>query len=143
MSEIHTRRVLIGGLAAGITIILSALGMVPLVGKEMDMTLARCGLPPLSKFAMAFFAVESLILGLTLVWLYAAMLPRLKQGTKTAIIAASIVWLLAYFFANFAMVIYGFMPARLAIIGTGWGLLELLLASLIGSRFYEERTDPR
>jgi hypothetical protein len=136
---IHMRRVLIGGLVAGITIILISFAMIPVVGKEMEMALARFNLPPLSGSAMAFFAVESLILGMILVWLYAAMLPRLKQGIKTAIVSASVVWLLAYFFANFAMVVYGFMPLRLTIIGTAWGLFELLAASLIGSRFYREK----
>jgi hypothetical protein len=104
----------------------------------MELALARFNLPPMSNAAMGFFAVESLILGIVLVWLYAAMLPRIKHEIKTACISAFIVWLLAYFFANVAMVVYGFMPIRLTIIGTAWGFIELLAGSLIGTRFYKE-----
>jgi hypothetical protein len=135
---INIKRVLIGGLVAGVVIICSAIAMVPVVGNEMDLALLRFGLPPLSKGAMAYFAGVSLMLGMTLVWLHAAMLPRLKQRTKTAIAAALILWLHGCFFANVAMVMYGFMPVKLTVIGTTWGLFELLAGSLIGTRFYRD-----
>jgi hypothetical protein len=135
---INLKRVLLGGLVAGIVINISAIAMVPVVGKEMDMVLARFNLPPLSNSSLAFFGVVSLIVGMILVWLYAAVLPRMKQGTNTAIMVALVVWVLGYFLANVSMVVYGFMPVKLTVIGTGWGLVELVLASLIGTRFYKE-----
>jgi hypothetical protein len=136
---IDLKRVLIGGLGAGIVILLCGSALVPLVGKDMDMALARFNLPPLSIGAMVYFALQSLIVGIALVWLYAAMLPRLKQRLKTAIIVSLIVWLLTYFFANAAMVAYGFMPVKLTIIGTAWGLLETLAGGLIGTRLYKDK----
>lgn len=135
---INIKRVFIGGLAAGAILIVSAIAMTFVVGKEMEMALARFGLPPMGYKAVVYFAITSLVTGMILVWLYAAMLPRMNRGIKNAVIAALIVWLLAYFFPNFAMVVYGFMPVRLTIIGTVWGLFELLAASLIGTRFYKE-----
>ena len=36
------------------------------------------------------------------------------------------------------MVVYGFMPVRLTVIGTFWGLSELILASIVGSKLYKE-----
>ena len=134
----NNKRIAIGGLVAGIIVMIIGSALVPILGKEMGLALSRFNLPPLSPTAMVFFAFESLVLGITLVWLYAAMLPRLKQKTRAAVYSALIVWLLAYFFANFAMVAYGFMPIKLTAIGTIWGLLELLSASLIGTRFYKE-----
>lgn len=136
---INIKGVLVGGLTAGAIIILSGVGMVPLVGHEMDLALTRFNLPPLSNGAMAFFAGESVVLGIILVWLYAAVTPRLKPGIWTAVVVSVLVWLLAYFFANAAMVAYGFMPVRITVIGTAWGLVELLLAGVIGTRLYEAR----
>jgi hypothetical protein len=49
-----------------------------------------------------------------------------------------LVWFLAYFFGNVSNVIFGFMPIRLTVIGTAWGLVELLLAGEAGARCYHE-----
>jgi hypothetical protein len=35
------------------------------------------------------------------------------------------------------------MPAKLTAIGTAWGLLELTVASLVGSRFYKDEEGRR
>jgi hypothetical protein len=134
----NVTRVLLGGLIAGIVISLSAITMVPFVGNEMDMALARFNLPPLSPGAMAFFVAVSLIIGQIVVGLYAAILPRTGQRTRSAITVALVIWVVGYLLPNISMVVYGFMPVKLTAIGTVWGLGELLLASLVGARFYKE-----
>lgn len=137
---INIKRVLLGGLVAWVVVAICGSALVPLIGKDMDMALARFDLPPLSGGAMAYFAFVSLCLGMILVWLYAAMLPRIQHKTKTAISAALIVWLFGYCIPQVSMVVYGFMPVKLVAIGTSWGLIELFAGSLIGSRFYRERS---
>lgn len=136
--RINMKRVLVGGLAAGLIIIISAVFMVPVVGNEMELALAKCNLPPMGTGAMLYFANVSLTLGIVLVWLYAAILPRMGPGIKTAVIASAFVWFLAYFLANVSMVAYGFMPVRLTVIGTVWGWVELLVAGAVGTRLYKE-----
>jgi hypothetical protein len=136
---VNIKSVLSSGLVAGITIIVSALAMVPVVGNEMNKALADRGLPPLSKPAMAYFAMFSLIMGFFLVWLYAVLKTHFGPGKKTALIVSFIVWFLAYFLANVSKVVYGFLPVRLTVIGTAWGLVEVLLGGLIGSRCYREK----
>lgn len=126
------------GLIAGIIICISAVTMVPVVGNQMDLALAKFNLPPLSLSAMIFFLFVSLSLGVTLIWLYAAILPRFKQKKKTAIIAALVLWFPGNCLPNLANVVYGFMPIGLTIIGIIWGLGELLIAGLIGSLLYKE-----
>ena len=126
------------GLIAGLVIILCAIGLVPIVGNEMDLALARLNLPPLSNGAMIYFALVSLFTGFALIWLYVVMLERFKQRTRTALIAALVIWIFGYLLDNVSMVFYGFMPIKVTIIGTAWGLLELGAGSLIGSRFYKE-----
>lgn len=126
------------GLIAGIIICISAVTMVPVVGNQMDLALAKFNLPPLSLSAMIFFLFVSLSLGVTLIWLYAAMLPRFKQQKKTVLIAAIVLWFPGNCLPNLANVVYGFMPIGLTVIGIIWGLGELLIAGLIGSLLYKE-----
>ncbi len=136
---INKKSVLLSGVIAAMIIIASAAAMVPVVGDEMDQALADRGLPPLGGPAMAFFAMVSLAMGLVLLWLYAVLKDHFGPGSRTAAIASFIVWFLAYFLANAANVAYGFMPLRLTMIGTAWGLVEVSAAGLIGSFFYQER----
>ena len=136
--SIHAKQVLGPGLAAGLVVILSAFTMVPVVGNDFDLALAARGLPPLGPGAMAFFALVSLSFGVILVWLYAAIRPRLGPGPRTAAIAAAFVWLVGTLLPNAALAVYGFVPASLVAIGTIWGLGELLVAGLVGARLYRE-----
>jgi hypothetical protein len=138
-TSMNLKRVLGGGLAAGAVIILSAITMVPVVGNQMDAVLAARNLPPMSGGAMAFFGVVSLANGILLVWLYAAMRPRLGAGPKTAAVASLLLWFVGYFLANVSMVMYGFMPVMLTVIGTAWGLGEMLLAGQFGAWIYREK----
>lgn len=139
--RINAKSVLLSGSVAGMAIIISALTMVPVVGNEMDRALADRGLPPLSKPAMAYFALFSLIMGLFLVWLYAVAKTHFGPGKKTALIVSFTVWFLAYFLSNASKVAYGFLPIRLTVIGTVWGLAEVLLGGLIGSCLYREKNN--
>lgn len=136
--SIRASRVLWPGLAAGLVINLSAFTMVPVVGGRFDEALAARGLPPLGPGAMAFFALVSLSLGVVLVWLYAAIRPRLGPGPRTAVVAAAVLWLVGYLLPNAALAVYGFLPAALTAVGTLWGLGELLVAGLLGAKLYRE-----
>ena len=134
---INVKSVITSGLVAGVIISLSAITMVPVVGNEMDTVLANRGLPPLSNLKMLYFCFVSFIYGIFLIFLYAALTPQFKSKTKTAIVASLIVWILSNVIGNVANVVYGFMPVKLTVIGTIWGLMELLLAALVASRLYE------
>lgn len=136
--KINVKSVIKSGLIAGLLISLSAITMVPVVGNEMDLVLESRGLPPLSNMAMMFFVVLSFINGITLIFLYALVKERLGAGIRTAVIVSVVFWFLTYFLSNVSLVAYGFMPVRLTIIGTIWGLGELLLAGIVGSKLYKE-----
>jgi hypothetical protein len=136
---INVTGVFAGGLVAGLIINISAVLMVPVVGNQMEEALEACNLPPMGGGAMAYFGVMSLVVGVVLVWLYAAVRPRLGPGPKTAAIVSIIVWFLAYFFANASNFVFGFIPIHLAAVGTVWGLMELLVAGEVGARLYNEK----
>ena len=136
--SVNVKSLLTSGLVSGLIINISAIAMVPMVGDQMDTVLASRGLPPLSSTAMVFFCGLSFFMGFFLVWLYAVAKVQFGSGIKTAAIVSVIVWFTAYFIANVSMVIYGFMPIGLTVIGTAWGLVELLLAGIVGSLLYKE-----
>jgi|GEM_PF-1611632 len=136
---IKIKKIIGYGLIAGIIISISALTMVPVVGNEMDTVLANRSLPPLSNTAMAYFCCISLVFGISLIFLYAILKPLFSSWVKTAVIASIIIWVLAYLINNVSLAVYGFIPVRLAIIGTVWGLLELLSAGIITSKLYERK----
>lgn len=131
--------ILKSGLIAGIIILLSAATMVPVVGNEMDVALAKFNLPPLSTGDMVFFFFVSLFLGNMLMWLYSVLFSIYRQRIKTIVISVLIIWFPGNLLANVSNVVYGFMPIKLTIIGIAWGLGELLIAGCIGSRFYKEK----
>jgi len=135
---IHAKRVVLGGITAGLIIISSGLLMVPVVGKQMKAALIERNLPPLSGGAMVFFGMMSFGLGVLLVWLYAAVRPRFGPGPRTAAIVSILVWFLAYFLANASNLAFGFMPISLTVVGTAWGLVELVVAGQVGARLYNE-----
>jgi hypothetical protein len=136
--SINVKSILTSGLVSGIIINISAIAMVPMVGNQFDTVLADRGLPPLSHLDMVFFSCLSFFMGFFLVWLYTLAKVQFGAGIKTAAIVALIFWWIAYFIPNVSMVVYGFMPLGLTVIGTAWGLVELLVATIVGSRLYKD-----
>lgn len=128
--------IILCGVVAGLIILISALGMIPIVGNQMNEVLESRLLPPLSIGAMTYFAVMSIVLGVVMMWTYAFVESNYKYKMKVAIIVSIVIWFLTYFWSNAALVAYGFIPFKLAAIGTAWGLLELILASMAGSKLY-------
>ena len=138
MKSINLKSVLLAGFISGFVILISGLSMIPAVGNEMNEVLANRGLPPLSNWAMAFICFVSIVNGIFLVFFYSLLKPLFDSKTETAIISSLIVFFFTYFISNISLAVYGFMPLKLTIIGTVWGLGELLLAGLVGSKLYKE-----
>jgi hypothetical protein len=136
--SINVKSAFTSGLVAGIIIIIIGFGLVPIIGNQMNEVLESRSLPPLSNGAMGFFAFVSITFGISVIWLYALIQPQFKSKIKAAVVSAMIFWFYAYFLPNAALVAYGFMPFSLSAIGTAWGVLEVLIASIVGSRLYKE-----
>ena len=64
--------------------------------------------------------------------------PRLGPGPKTAVIAGVAVWFLAYVTSIVFIGPMGLMSAQMIVILLIWGLVELVLAALVGARLYSE-----
>ena len=139
VAGINTSRVVIGGLIAGLIINVSEYILnVPLFGTEMDAALKALNLPPVGGNTIAVFVTLSFVLGVLLVWLYAAIRPRFGAGPKTAASAGIVVWFLAYFWSAVSVGMLGLFPSKLLLIGLVWGLVELIVAGVVGAYFYSE-----
>ena len=113
-------------------------GLVPILGNQMEAVLESRSLPPLGIGAMVYFTFVSVTFEMAVILLYALIQPGFKSKLKAAVVSALIFWFYAYFLPNAALVAYGFMPCTLSTIGTAWGILEVVTASIVGSRLYKE-----
>ncbi len=118
------RRIILGGLAAGVIINVS------------EVVLHQGVLNELSGGQVAM-NIKGFLIGITLVWLYAAIRPRYGAGLKTAICAGAAVWFLAYFLSTIGAVWVWPPQAQLAVVG--WGLVEMIVAGLAGGWIYREQ----
>ena len=139
MSTINVGRVILGGLLAGVVVIVGeSILNLAVVAQTMNDALSARNLPPVGGGAIGGFVVGAFALGIVTVWLYAAIRPRFGPGARTAVIAGAAVWFLAYAYMGNAWILMGVFPVRLTAVTTLWGLPEIVLASLAGGWVYKE-----
>lgn len=136
--KINVKRLFISGAVAGIIIMTVGGGLVPLIGNQMDEVLKNRLLPPLTSGAMAFFAFNSMALGIGVMGFYALIKTLINAKLWAVVVTSLLFWFFTYLLANSALVAYGFMPLGLTVIGTAWGLLELLSGVWIGSMLLKD-----
>jgi hypothetical protein len=139
MGRINYGRVVIGGLLAGLVISVGEYLLNEIVfAEQMAGVMTNLGLSAPGGQQIAALVVMTFIVGIALVWVYAAIRPRFGAGVKTAIIAGVVTWLLNFCLPNAIFTIIGVFPTDLAVIGCAWGLVEVLLASVAGAWLYKE-----
>jgi hypothetical protein len=139
VAGIQMGRVIAGGLVAGLIVnIGETILNVPLAGAAMEQALQARNLPPVGGGAIAYFVVMCFLLGILIVWTYAAVRPRLGPGPKTAVIVALLAWFMTLVWSGGTQVAMGVMPLRLTLLGLAWGLGEFVIASVAGARLYRE-----
>ncbi|HYU77739.1 MAG TPA: hypothetical protein VEK56_02060, partial [Vicinamibacterales bacterium] len=139
MSGIDLRRVVFGGLLAGLLINISEFILNGvLFADEMNAAMAALNRPPLDNRMIGWFVLLGFALGIVTVWLYAAIRPRFGAGPGTAACAAATTWFLAYCYPNIGAAVMGLFPTPMIVIGTVWGLAEILVAGVAGAWVYTE-----
>lgn len=141
-TPLNTQKVIIGGLVAGSVIILLNILAQFILGDSIRQEM-NAGLPgsadtmTLSVAATVAGIVMKFIIGIILVWLYAAVRPRFGAGPQTAFYVAVCVWLLgAIFFSDFLLL--GMMSILSYAILEVVQFLSFLVATLVGARIYTE-----
>jgi hypothetical protein len=138
MGRINWGRVLLGGLAAGLVINVSEAILNGVVARDaFAEAMKALNLDP-EAGSLAVWFVYGFAIGILAIWLYAAIRPRFGPGPKTALMAGVFVWILAYLFPTIAQLNMGMLPTGLAWLGLNWGLVEVLIATLLGAWIYRE-----
>jgi hypothetical protein len=139
---INTQKVVVGGIVAGVVmIVIDFISNMFILGARMkaESDAFKPGLADQMMQGPAIITnvVMSLILGIALVWTYAAIRPRFGPGLKTAVYVAVLFWILASIFYS------GYMHMGMMSAGLWWsfafvGLVNFLLSAWAGARVYSE-----
>lgn len=139
MSAINWGRVIGGGLLAGLVLNIGQTILNAVVLAEASAELAkRLNLEPAGGAQIGVFILLTFLLGITLVWFYAAIRPRYGPGPKTAICAAIAVCFLARLLPTIIYGVGGMLTANIAVIAGAWSVVEMILAGLAGAWIYKE-----
>ena len=139
MNTINYARVVLGGLLAGLVLNIGEFLPNEFVIKEdTEAALRALGLAQIGGAQIAVFVLMGFLLGIVMVWLYAAARPRLGPGVKSAVCVGVVVWTLVYFFASVSYHTMGMFPLGMLVIANAWGLVEIPLATVAGAWLYQE-----
>jgi len=140
MGGIDTKRWLLGGLAAGVLIWLVEGLATMLYMDDMKAALEAHGLAmEMNVGAVVTGAVVSLIAGLTIVFIYAMARARLGPGPRTAVTVAVVYFLGSYLISILGFRMLGLFPDRMLLTWGVVGLVEAVLAALLGGYIYREK----
>ena len=139
---INTAKVVTGGLAAGIVgNIIGYLGFGMWLGPRFEAeaaavapTLAGRGM---TSGAIATTVITTFVIGILLVWLYAAMRPRFGPGMKTATYAALAVWVCGFVF-HIDLLLMGLVTTATYVLASVVALIQVIASAGVGAMLYKE-----
>jgi hypothetical protein len=139
MSGVNVQRWLLGGIVAGVLIwVLEGLAGLAYMA-DMRAALEAHGLSvAMGGVTLGISVVVSLISGLTLTFFYVAARPRFGPGPKTAVLVAFALWVGGYLLSLLGYQMLGLFPRGLLVLWGVTGLLEMILAALVGAWIYRE-----
>jgi hypothetical protein len=139
MNKINFPRVILGGLVAGVVLTIGEMLLNNVIlATQMKEFLDRLNVPEPGASFLTVAIILTFVIGVVIVWVYAAMRPRLGPGPKTAICAGVIAWI---FVCVYCGVINGMVlqvPTNFLIIGLVWCFVEYVLAAIAGAWLYKE-----
>ena len=140
MGKINWGRVFLGGLVAGVVAnVLAFVSWFLFLGKAWGAALQAIGRPTQETVGgYVFWIVLYFVMGITAVWLYAAIRPRFGPGAKTAVIAGCAYWVLGDLLPTIAWgFLVGFSTALLTKDAVT-ALVAIVVATLAGAWVYKE-----
>ena len=139
---INASKVVVGGLAAGLVAnLIGYVGFGMLLGPRFEAeavavapALAGRGM---SGSAIATQVVISFIIGMLIVWLYAAIRPRFGPGPKTAVYSALVVWVCGFVF-HIDLLLTGLATTTTYAMASVVALVQVLVSAWVGAMLYKE-----
>ncbi len=139
MNKINVGRVLLGGLLAGVVLnIGEAMLNSVLLADKMKEDFDRLHLPDPGTPFITKAVTITFLLGIVIVYLYAAIRPRFGAGLKTAVCAGLIAWFFVYLYAGYIYEAMGIVSPKPFMIGLVWGIVEYSLGAIAGAWLYKE-----
>ena len=140
MGKINWGRVILGGLLAGVVlIVVDWLTYGVWLKPDLDAAMSAMGRPAGAMVkAVPIFVLVDFLYGIGLLWLYAAIRPRYGAGPKTAVIAGLALWVYIGLLHAIAEAPMAMMPQRVMTIGTIVALIALPVAGAAGAAIYKE-----
>ena len=139
MGKINTRRVILGGLLAGVVLnIVDSIAYGVVLAADFEAAMRDLGRGPITGSQITWFVIVDFLYGILLVYLYAGIRPRFGPGPRTAVIAGLLVWVGASLLHGLAGIPMGLMPTRLAVIGMVIALVAFPVATVVGAWPYKE-----
>ena len=139
---INTKKVLLGGIVAGVVLnaidfVVNGYLLAARMKAETDAFKPGLSDQMMEGSAIAGYIVMDFVLGIALVWTYAAIRPRFGPGIRTASYAALLFWILTMIFMSGYMHM-GMMSTGLWFTFAFVGLVNYLLSAWAGAKFYTE-----
>ena len=139
MGNINLGRVILGGFVAGVIInVFEFLLNGVLLANQWPGIMAAINRPALGMHDIVIFNIVGFVTGIVAVWTYAAIRPRFGVGVKTAVYAAALTWVTAYLLATVSPVVMGVFPHSVAMVLLAGGLVEIVVATIVGAWLYKE-----
>ena len=139
MATMNYKRVILGGLAAGLLYDIFEVALSPFIaGKQYEAELNAVRHTPPSAAGYAFFISWGFVIGIIAVCLYAAVRPRFGPGPRTAARVAFSLWVIADLMPQMAQAFMGIFSFGLMIKFTLQQLFFMLATTIFGAWVYRE-----
>jgi hypothetical protein len=143
VNRINLARLLLMGLVIGVIVdVVEGIGTGWLLGAQFTAALAALGRGPLTVSEIVLFNLWGLIIGQATAVVYVGFRSRFGPGPLTALYAAVVIWVTGYFLHYLVLAIVG-MPAGLMATVGAVGLVEIVVATIVGMHVYQEAPAPR
>lgn len=138
--KINLGRVILGGLVAGVVInIVEGVMNGVVLASRWSEQMAKLNLPAAGSVKqIVAFNLWGFAAGFLVVWMYAAIRPRMGAGPKTALCAGLFCWAAIDGMGTAVPVFLHIYRVDMGLIGVGYSLVEMLAAALVGAYFYKE-----
>jgi hypothetical protein len=142
MGKINLTRVLLGGLVTGLLLNIGEFVLNGVIlAEQWSSFMANTGLGEIGTMQAASTVIVNFLVGIGVIWMYAAIRPRFGAGPRTAVIAGLTLWAIGWLFIGTSFYISGISPAGIAFTSIIWGLFEVPISAVTGAWFYQEDVD--
>ena len=139
MGRINWSRVILGGLLAGVVLnVVDWLLYGVLLAKDYAAAMQALGKQGSMDNLIPLYVLLDFVMGIALLWVYAAIRPRFGASAKTGIIAGLAVWFFVAFLHALGEAPMQLFPQRLYVIGVVVALFQLPIATAVGAYLYKE-----